>query len=228
VASFQEHAQTLEDWRRFPGLERVPGDRVVLTFDDGPDEDATPAVLDALDGAGIRATFFVVGEQLMRHHSIARQAALAGHELALHGFKHERHAGMSPPDARDDVARGVGAFEAVTGTRPRFMRPPYGRFSEHSYAACEALGLEPVYWSAWGIDWYDLAPDEIADLVVRDLEPGTIVVLHDSRRYAHRPSAKPTAAAIPAIAAAAAERGLEWATLSEALEGAVSAADAGL
>jgi peptidoglycan/xylan/chitin deacetylase (PgdA/CDA1 family) len=217
VPSFREHTETLEDWRTFPGVERVAGDRVVLTFDDGPDEDSTPAVLDALEQAGVKATFFVVGEQLMRHHGIARRAALAGHELALHGFSHRRAADMIPPDARDDVARGVGAFEAVTGARPRFFRPPYGRFSEHSFKACTALGLEPVYWSAWGLDWYDLPAADIADLVIRDLDAGTIVVLHDSPRYGHRPSAQATADAISAVAAAAAERGLEWVTLGQAL-----------
>lgn len=219
MPSFSEQSETAEDWAAFPGIERLPdGDRrICLTFDDGPDEDATPAILDALEAAGIPATFFVVGEQLMRHHGIARRAALAGHELALHGFKHERHQEMIPPDARDDVARGVGAFEAVTGAKPRFFRPPYGRFAEFSYKACDALGLEPVYWSAWGLDWEDIGPDRIAELVVRDLSGGAIVVLHDSPRYADRPSARPTAEAIAAIAAAAAERDLEWATLSEAM-----------
>ena len=218
MPSFREQRETEEDWRAFPGVERVPGEkRVVLTFDDGPDEDATPAVLDALEEAGIKATFFLVGEQLMRHHGIARRAALAGHELALHGFAHPRHPDLFPPEARDEVARGVGAFEAVTAFKPRFFRPPYGRFSEHSYNACDALGLEPAYWSAWGLDWYDIDAAEVADLVTRDLDAGTIVLLHDSPRYAHRASARNTAEAIPAIAAAAAERGLEWATLGDAL-----------
>ena len=217
MPSFGEQSETAEDWARFPATERLPSDKVVMTFDDGPDEDATPAVLDALDEAGIKATFFVVGEQLMRHHGIARRAAMAGHELALHGFTHRRHADLIPPDARDEIPRGVGAFEAATGSKPRFFRPPYGRFSEHSYKACEAMGLQPVYWSAWGLDWEDIRPDRITDLVTRDLTPGAIVVLHDSPRYADRPTARPTAEAIPLIAAAAAERGLEWVTVGEGL-----------
>ena len=215
MPSFRQHQETAADWARFPGLERISGERVAMTFDDGPDDD-TPAILDALEEVGVRATFFVVGEQLMRHHAIARQAALAGHELALHGFGHPRHRDLFPPEARDEVARGVGAFEAVTGRKPRFFRPPYGQFSEHSYQACSALGLEPVYWSAWGLDWEDIGPDRVADLVLRDLDAGAIAVLHDSPRYGHRPDAAATIDAIPAIAAAAAERGLTWVTLSEA------------
>src|SRR4051812_21356729 len=176
---------TAERWRRMPGVERVPAAGAALTFDDGPDPDGTPAVLDALDRAGVRATFFLVGEQLMRHHALAREAAARGHELALHGYAHVEHDSLSPQGPRDDLARAVGAFEASTGRSARFFRPPYGRFSEASSPACGALGPEPVYWSAWGLDWEPLPADRVADLVTRDLEPGAIVLLHDSPRYGH-------------------------------------------
>lgn len=199
----------LESWRRLPGVERLGSDRAALTFDDGPDEDATPAVLDALERAGVTATFFVVGEQLARHHGIAREARARGHQLALHGAAHPRHHELSPSAARDEVARAVGAFEAAVGERATLFRPPYGRFSEHSHEACLKLGLEPVYWSAWGCDWEPIPPERIADLAVRDLAPGAIVLLHDSARYASRESALPTARAVPLIAAAAAESGVE-------------------
>jgi peptidoglycan/xylan/chitin deacetylase (PgdA/CDA1 family) len=204
----------LASWREFPGAERTAGEHAALTFDDGPDPDATPAVLDALDAADVRATFFVVGEQLMRHWAIAREVRARGHELALHGAAHPRHAELSPPAARDEVARGVGAFEAAVGERPALFRPPYGRFSEHSYAACRKLGLEPVYWSAWGSDWEPIPPPRIADLVARDLEPGAIVLLHDSARYATRPSAAPTAEAVATIAASARDAGVNLAPLT--------------
>src|SRR3954451_21098560 len=203
-----------ESWRAMPGLERVPSGGA-LTFDDGPDPDGTPAVLDALDRAGVRATFFLVGEQLMRHHALAREAAARGHELALHGYEHVEHDTLSPQGARDDLARAVGAFEASTGRRARFFRPPYGRFSEASYAAFRHLGLEPVYWSAWGMDWEPIPADRIADLAVRALDDGAIVLLHDSPRYGHRADAGSTADAVVAIAAAGAEKGLQMGPIGE-------------
>ena len=209
MPSFRQHVEMLESWRRFPGVERLDGDRAALTFDDGPDPDSTPAVLDALDAAGVRATFFVVGEQLMRHHAIAREARDRGHQLALHGATHPHHEELRPTAARDEMARGVGAFEAATGERATLFRPPYGRFGEHSFEACAKLGLTPVYWSAWGSDWDPIPAARIADLAARDLAPGAIVLLHDSPRYAARATAAPTAEAIPAIAAAAAARGLQ-------------------
>jgi len=202
----------LESWRAMPGVERLPagegGPRAALTFDDGPDPDATPGVLDALDRAGLRATFFVVGEQLEQHWAIARNARSRGHQLALHGYAHPHHEQLSPAAARDEVARGVGAFEAAVGERPTLFRPPYGRFSEASYEACGKLGLTPVYWSAWGLDWEAIGPDRIADLACRDLAGGMILALHDSARYADRESPESTAAALPEIAARAAELGI--------------------
>jgi peptidoglycan/xylan/chitin deacetylase (PgdA/CDA1 family) len=220
MPSFQQHLETLELWRRFPALERIDGarDAVALTFDDGPDPDSTPAVLDALDAAGARATFFLLGEQLMEHRSLGGEIARRGHEVALHGFEHREHSELGPA-VRDDLARALGTVEAGTGRRPRWLRPPYGRFSEISYEACGPLGLEPVYWSAWGMDWEPIGPDRIADLVQRDLAAGAIVVLHDSARYAPRASARETADAIAPIASAAGEAGLRLVTLGEAAGG---------
>jgi peptidoglycan/xylan/chitin deacetylase (PgdA/CDA1 family) len=122
---------------------------------------------------------------------------------------------MRGRSARDDVARALGTFEAAVGRRPRFFRPPYGRFSEHSYEACTDLGLQPAYWSAWGLDWEPIGGERIADLVARDLAEGAIVLLHDSARYGHRPSVAPTAEAVGLIAERAKEAGLELGTLSE-------------
>jgi peptidoglycan/xylan/chitin deacetylase (PgdA/CDA1 family) len=208
VPSFTQHLDTLERWRTWPGRERLEAGHVALTFDDGPDPDGTPAVLDALDEADVKATFFMVGEQVKAAPSLAREVATRGHAIALHGATHRPHRELSPRDAKDEVAYGLGTLEAATGVRPAHFRPPYGVFSEHSYEACRALGLEPVYWSAWGMDWETIGAERIADLVERDLAPGVIVVLHDSARYGHRPDVSATVEAIGPIAASASERGL--------------------
>jgi peptidoglycan/xylan/chitin deacetylase (PgdA/CDA1 family) len=155
----------------------------------------------------------------MRHHAIAREALARGHELGLHGFEHVDHDSFPGRAARDDVARAVGTFEAAVGRRPRFFRPPYGRFSEHSYEACADLGLQPVYWSAWGLDWEEIPAARIADLAGRHFREGTIVLLHDSARYAPRDSAAATADAVPLIAARAAEAGVGLAPLGELADG---------
>jgi peptidoglycan/xylan/chitin deacetylase (PgdA/CDA1 family) len=207
VPSFQQQRETLERWRRYPALERME-EGVALTFDDGPDPDCTPAVLDALADAGARAVFFLVGEQVEAHPELARRVADEGHEVALHGFRHVEHDELGA-DVRADLERGAAATTAATGVDPRLYRPPYGRFSEESYSAMRDLGLAPVYWSGWGGDWDPIPAERIADLAIRDLMPGVILLLHDSARYATRPSAAPTAEALPAILAAMRERRLE-------------------
>ena len=214
MPGFGQMVATQQRWLAMPGLQRLASG-AALTFDDGPDPDGTPAVLDALDAAGVRATFFVLGEQLMRHHAVAREALARGHELALHCFEHAHYDDLPGRMARDDIARAVGTFEIACGRRPRFFRPPYGRFDDHAYEACSDLGLEPVYWSSWGLDWEPIDGARIAELVSRDLSEGAIVLLHDSARYGHRPDASATAAAIAPIAAHAAAAGIELAPLGE-------------
>jgi peptidoglycan-N-acetylglucosamine deacetylase len=212
VPSFREHLETIERWRRFPGLERLDGARIALTFDDGPDPDATPAVLEALGTAGAPATFFLVGEQVEAHPQLAAELAARGHAVGLHGYRHIEHDELADP--RADLERGAAALTEATGDRTTLFRPAYGRFSEASYAACRELGLVPIYWSAWGGDWEPVPAPRIADLVMRDVAPGAIVLLHDSARYAYRESAAATAEALPAVLEAIAAAGLELVRLS--------------
>jgi peptidoglycan-N-acetylglucosamine deacetylase len=213
MPSFQEHREVLRLWADLPGLERVDSG-VALTFDDGPDADGTPPTLDALDEAGVKATFFLVAEQVEAHPDLALEIAERGHEIAAHCFDHTAHAALTDPIG--DLRRTLETIDAVTGAQPSVQRPPYGRFTPASHAACLQAGLQPVYWSAWGQDWDDIAADRIADLVTRDLSDGVVILLHDSARYAHRPSARATAAAIPLIAAAMADAGLAARRISSA------------
>lgn len=215
---YVRQAARRDRWERWPGLERVPqGAHAVLTFDDGPDEDATPAVLDALDAIGGRATFFVLGEQVDRYPSLLREIVARGHEPAVHGYEHLRHDAVDSVQSRTDILRAVACIEDAIGATPKWFRPPYGRQSEGAELACQDAGLSPVYWSAWGLDWEPLKAQRIADHVCRDLTDGAIVLLHDSAHYALRASARPTADAIHLIGQAASERDLGLVALGEAV-----------
>jgi peptidoglycan/xylan/chitin deacetylase (PgdA/CDA1 family) len=100
--------------RRFPGIVtrgRRPTDAVALTFDDGPHPQGTPAVLEALDRAGARASFFVVGEAVRRHRGLLAEILSAGHEIALHGDRHLPHALMLPRSVLRDLERGRAEVE---------------------------------------------------------------------------------------------------------------------
>lgn len=206
-------------WRELPGVERVPpARRAVLTFDDGPDSSAegTGAVLDALDAAGAKATFFLVGEQIAGSPGLAPEILARGHEIGVHGQRHFRHDRVPGAESAADIELGYASVVAVSGAEPRFYRPPYGKLSAEGATVCLRLGLEVAYWSTWGLDWEPLPSERIARRVNRDLDDGSIVLLHDSARYAVRPSASETARAIEAIARRASELGLDLVTLGEA------------
>ncbi len=216
----QEHSPSrARRWRELPGLEHAPpGGHAVLTFDDGPDPapGGTGAVLDALDAAGARATFFVVGEQLTAAPDLGREILARGHEVGVHGQRHFRHDRVPTAESVADIEAGHAAVAELLGELPRFYRPPYGKLTAAGARTCERLGLEVAYWSTWGLDWEPLSKERIASRVVRDLDDGAVVLLHDSARYAQRPSAAQTAAAIDPIAAAAADRGLRLVALADA------------
>ena len=200
MPGFQEQRAILEAWRDHPARRRTGGPHAALTFDDGPDPDATPLVLDVLGDLGLKATFFMCGEQAELHPELARRVADEGHAVGFHGHEHVRE----PPPG--DFERGLHAVREASGRWPGSFRPPYGRVAGET-------PLETILWSAWGLDWETVSPERIADLVGRDLERGAIVLLHDSARYAPRESAEPTALALWAIAEEAERRGVPWGPL---------------
>lgn len=215
---YEWHPGRARRWRRYPGVERLgKGQHAVLTFDDGPDEDATPAVLDALDYAGARATFFLLGTQVVAHPKIAQEIVDRGHEVGLHGNEHLRHDRIDPDQSREDITLGFATIEETLSVRCRWYRPPYGKMSPEALATSRALGMTTVYWSAWGLDWEEVGPGRIAEVTGGKLHDGAIVLLHDSARYAHRRSAQPTAQAIPAIADHARVMGLSLVTVGDAV-----------
>jgi peptidoglycan/xylan/chitin deacetylase (PgdA/CDA1 family) len=206
-------------WRELPGIERVaPVGQAVLTFDDGPDlaPEATITVLDQLDAIDAKGTFFILGEQVEAAPELVAQILERGHEVGVHGQRHFRHDRVSAAESAADVEAGYAALVEILPEPPRYYRPPYGKLTPAAMDVCRRHGLEVVYWSDWGLDWEPLPPERVADRVVRDLDDGAIVLLHDSARYATRPSAGPTAEALGAIGAAAAAKGLRLVTLTEA------------
>ncbi len=212
------HPGRARRWQTYPGLERVePRGHAVLTFDDGPDRDATPAVLDALDRTGVRATFFVLGTQVESYPALAREVVERGHEIALHGYGHERQDRIDSDRSDEDMRRGYSVLEEHLGVQCRWYRPPYGKMSAGAARTCASLGMSVVYWSAWGLDWEEVGAARIADVVSDQLEDGGILLLHDSARHARRASAAPTADAIEIIAENARERGISLVSLGEAL-----------
>jgi peptidoglycan-N-acetylglucosamine deacetylase len=189
---------------------------IAITFDDGPHPQGTPAVLRELERAGARATFFLVGEQVERWPSLAGEIAAAGHEIAIHGYRHILLLRRTPRALRGDFERSAEVIAAASGAEPRLYRPPYGVFSAPALLLVRRLGWRPLLWSRWGRDWEARAtPEQIATRATRDLTAGDVVLLHDADHYSSAGSWRRTAAALPSILAAAAATGEPFVTASQ-------------
>jgi peptidoglycan/xylan/chitin deacetylase (PgdA/CDA1 family) len=175
-------------------------DGVVLTFDDGPHPEGTPAVLELLAEARLRAAFFLVGEQVRQRPELAARIRGAGHLVGLHGDRHRLQTRLSAAAVAADLERGAEAIEAATGEAVSWHRPPYGVYSPSGLAAARAAGLRPLLWSRWGKDWRKFTtPERIAARTTRDLGAGDVILLHDADFYSSRDSHRRTTAALPLI-----------------------------
>jgi peptidoglycan-N-acetylglucosamine deacetylase len=203
--------------RLLPRLSGVgdPG-HVALTFDDGPDPVSTPAILDALDTLGWHATFFCLGTQVRRSPGLARELVARGHEVGVHGDDHTSQLRRPFTSTVPDVLRARDTIEEVTETPTRWFRPPYGAVSSATLVAARRSGLQLVLWTTWGLDWRPHATGRtVAANVARTAYPGATVLLHDSDITSVRGSWRSALAALPLMARAWADAGLEVGTLAE-------------
>ena len=192
------------------------GSGVALTFDDGPHRHGTPAVLEALESRRAVATFFLVGEQVERHPTLAAEIVAAGHAVGVHGYRHTLLLRRSPGAVRDDFHRARDVIGSVTGSEPRLYRPPYGVFSGPALLLVRRLGWRPLLWSRWGRDWEAGATAEgIAARVTRGLGDGDVVLLHDADHYSSPDSWRRTVSALPIVLDAAAEAALPFVAASQ-------------
>lgn len=178
--------------------------RLGLTFDDGPGPD-TPAILDHLAAAGVRATFFLVAERARAHPALVQRLLAEGHEVGLHARRHVSAFVQAPWTSFREVARGLQEIEAVSGVRPRFFRPPWGHVNLGTWLAMRHFGLVPVFWQIAPDDWKtDRTAARIAQYVVQMAQPGVVAVLHDAGG-----DRRPTAEALPALIAGVRALGME-------------------
>jgi len=172
---------------------------VVLTFDDGPDPATTPRVLDTLDAAGVKATFFVIGKKAVASPELVKEIVARGHEVGLHSFAHDRFFSLrDAKGVRRDLELGISALQAITGARPTFFRPPIGHTNPSIAKVADALDLTIVGWSAAGRDGVAWAkPADVTARVRQRLRDGAIVALHDAAEKGGREPAG--VAALPDI-----------------------------
>lgn len=196
------HALGVED--------RTAGGRgYALTFDDGPHPQGTPAVLEILAGAGVRATFFLVGEQVRRSPALVGEILAAGHDIGVHCDRHRNLLRLAPWQVRDDLARAQEEIERRAGRASELYRPPYGILNAAALAVAHERGWRTLLWSHWGRDWEAGATAEsIASLVTAGVGEGSVLLLHDADDYGAPSSWRRTVAALPRVLDTLHERGL--------------------
>jgi peptidoglycan/xylan/chitin deacetylase (PgdA/CDA1 family) len=169
---------------------------VALTFDDGPHPIHTRAVLDRLDEAGAKATFFVVGRKASQHPDVVREIVRRGHLVGIHGDRHDRGlAFRTLATVRADLAKAISTVVETTGQRPALFRPAVGQTNPRIAQAATELDLTIVGWSIRARDGIRTRPERIIARVVPRLRDGSIVLLHDAAEYDDRVPAAPAALA---------------------------------
>ena len=190
--------------------------RVSLTFDDGPDPDWTPRVLDLLAAKRVSGSFFLVGERAARAPEIVRRIAAEGHEGASHGWTHRSLWLLGPRATESAVARTHELLSALTGRAPRHFRPPWGMVNAALYGALRRHGERLVFWSLQPEGLRPVPAERQARHVLARAHPGAIVDLHDAEGAPAAPER--LLIALPAMIDGLRDAGYELTTVAELLD----------
>lgn len=185
-----------------PNMLRLPDaaarrGEVALTFDDGPDPEVTPQVLDLLDRYQAKASFFVIGEKAAAHPQLLREIVQRGHSVENHSLRHSGLFGFFGPGALTrEITLAQDAVAGITGQAPVFFRSPMGIRNPLLDPVVAALGLRYVTWTRRGFDTVARDPRVVLARLTRGLRAGDILLLHD-RKIAGR--AAPVLTVLPAL-----------------------------
>ncbi|HEV2494977.1 MAG TPA: polysaccharide deacetylase family protein [Terriglobia bacterium] len=196
------------------------GERIALTFDDGPAPPFTEQILDILRDHDVPATFFVCGKNVEQFPDVVCRLHLEKHTIGNHTYSHPFLYFKSRARMAEEIDRTQAAIERVTGVCPKIFRPPYGARWFGLFDVLADRGLEAVQWSDPSFDWKkkNQAAD-VARLTLRGLRAGSVILMHDGREPRSRDGidASKTVEALPAIIEGARRVGLKFVSIEEFL-----------
>ncbi|WNI20867.1 polysaccharide deacetylase family protein [Streptomyces sp. ITFR-16] len=163
-------------FEELPGLGRA----MVLTFDDGPDPQYTPHILDTLREHDVRAMFFLCGEMAHDNQDLVRRISDEGHTVGNHSWTHPLVTKLPRAGVTDELGRTSEVIEKITGAAPLWYRAPYGAWNRNSFEVGAALGMEPMAWTVDTLDWTVPGTDTIVRRVREGAAPGVVVLSHDA------------------------------------------------
>jgi peptidoglycan-N-acetylglucosamine deacetylase len=158
----------------------VDGPYIAMTFDDGPSAKLTPKLLDLLAAHHIKATFFVIGENVAEYPEIVARAAHEGHEIGNHSWSHPNFAKMSDEGVRRELRRTEDAIKSAIGARPTLLRPPYGSLTARQRRWIhDEFGYQIILWDVDPYDWKRPGAAVVCNRILKETRAGSIVLSHD-------------------------------------------------
>lgn len=153
--------------------------RVALSFDDGPLEGKTDKILEVLEKYGVKATFFMVGSQARYCPETAMRVVNDGHEIGNHTNNHKSLAALSARELDEEISEAESAIFDACGYIPSLFRPPEGVCTEKISNAAKLRGYSIIMWSVDTLDWQGKSARVIADNVLANTKPGSVILMHD-------------------------------------------------
>ena len=158
----------------------VEGNYIAMTFDDGPNPETTPQLLQMLRERNIKATFFVLGNMVAKHPEVLKMIADEGHEIGSHSWSHPQLTRISQAAVDKELGNTSEAIFQVTGKKPIYLRPPYGSMKPTLRTYIEdKYGLTIVNWAVDPNDWKNRNSQAVYDAIMAQVKPGAIVLAHD-------------------------------------------------
>lgn len=187
-----------------------------LTFDDGPDIIYTPKILDILNEKKIKATFFVIGQQVRYQPEMLKRIINEGHEIGNHSWSHPNFIELTTSQLKNEIESTETEIRSLIGKSTSILRPPYGLFTKSDIQIINELGFKVIMWSVNTMDWTGLTSEEIISIVNRDLTGGAILLQHSFQSSTGRLDG--TVKALPVIIDNLINEGYEIVTIPKLLE----------
>ncbi len=205
--SSNNQTQGTTDYCKYSSL-HVDGPYIAMTFDDGPSPTLTPRLLDILKEKGVKATFFVIGQNVLQAPQIVARAAQEGHEIGNHSWSHPAFTKISTQRVEEEIEKTSQAIFQAIGKKPTLLRPPYGAMNARLGRMIEKNDqLTIIFWSVDPLDWKSPGPKIVAQRLIAGAKPGAILLSHDIKAG--------TIQAIPTVIDELKSKGYQFVTVSE-------------
>lgn len=190
---------------------------IALTFDDGPDEDFTPQILDILKKYNVKATFYVIGQKVQYNKKIIKRQHEEGHEIGNHTYTHINVSKNGYNKIKKEIGDTQSAVKSVTGVYPKTFRPPYRAISKDMCDIIKEKDMNIVLWSYVDArDWESPGVCSIVKSIESGIQNGCIILLHDYNKI--RAPKSQTIEALDIIIPNLLEKGYKFVTISELIE----------